>query len=400
MSCKKIGVMGTIRGGTFIELLKVMGDRAKLWAVCESDSEKAQAIREKLPSDVQVFADYDAFLDSGIDAVILCNFFHEHADCAIKAMKKGIAVLSDTTAAPTMAQCVELVRTAEQTGTKYMLGANVPYKRSIQFMRKQVQAGKLGDLYYGEAEYLHWSPDGKPYADDSTHWRRMMPGTYYNMHTLGTLMFLTDAMPKKITARAVYDEKSSKQRNRLIDHNSAFSLCEMDNGAVFNVTGCAYFGPTSKWFRLIGEKGILETKRYDETTVYFADSKDHFFPDEPIPEIEVFKPQYTELEMVPEEEFNQFTEEQMKIGHGGVDFWMTINFIKYLNDEYEPFFNVYRAAALSAAGILGWRSILDQCREYEIPDFTKEEERKPYENDFLSPFAEEGSPDLISRTCR
>lgn len=392
--------MGTIRGGTFINILQVMGDRARLWAICESDSEKAVAIREKVSDDVQIYADYDAFLDSGIDAVILCNFFHQHASCAIKAMKKGIAVLSDTTAAPTMAECVELVRTAEQTGTKYMLGANAPYKRCIQLMRKQYREGKLGKLYYAEAEYLHYSPNGKPYTDDNRHWRRMMPGTYYNMHTLGVLMYATDTMPKKITARAVYDEKSMKARNRLIDHNSAFSLCEMDNGAVFNVTGCAYFGPTSKWYRMIGEKGVLETRRYDETTVYFANSNDHFYPDEPMPEIEEYKPLYADLDMVPEEEYNQFTEDQRKIGHGGVDFWMTINFIKYLNGEYEPFFNVYRAAALSAAGILAWRSILDGCREYEIPDFTKEEDKRRYENDYLSPFAEDDSPNLIPRTFK
>ena len=77
MSKLKIGVMGTIRGGTFIELLQVMEDRACLWAVCKSDSEKAEAIREKLPADVQVYADYDAFLECGMDAVVLCNFFHE-----------------------------------------------------------------------------------------------------------------------------------------------------------------------------------------------------------------------------------------------------------------------------------------------------------------------------------
>ena len=90
----------------------------------------------------------------------------------------------------------------------------------------------------------------------------------------------------------------------------------------------------------------------------------------------------------------------MKLGHSGIDFWMMINFIKYLKGEYEPFFNVYRAAALSAAAILGWRSILNHCAEYEIPDFSREEQRKPYENDFLSPFVEEDDPNFVSRVFR
>jgi len=227
----------------------------------------------------------------------------------------------------------------------------------------------------------------------------MMPGTYYNMHTLGSLMYVTGLMPKQVTATVVRVGDRAKQKNMLTDHSGAKILCRMDNGATLDVTGCAGYGPTSKWFRLIGEKGVLETKRYDETQVLFANANDHFFPDEEIPEIEVYKPQYAELDMVSKEEYADFTEEQMKLGHGGSDFWMLLYFIKYIKGEYEPFFNVYRATALSAAAIPSWRSVLDNSRTYTIPDFSNEEERKLYENDFLSPFATEESGNLIPRVA-
>ena len=136
MRSLKIGVVGTIRGLTFIELLQVMGGQACLWAICESDKEKAEKIKEKIPGDVAIYSDYDEFLDSGIDAVVLCNFFHEHASFAIKALDKGIHVLSDTTAAPTMGECVALCRAVERSSAKYMLGANGPFKRGLQFIKK------------------------------------------------------------------------------------------------------------------------------------------------------------------------------------------------------------------------------------------------------------------------
>ena len=60
--------------------------------------------------------------------------------------------------------------------------------------------------------------------------------------------------------------------------------------------------------------------------------------------------------MAPREEFDSYTEEQMRIGHGGVDFWMLRNFIEYLKGEYEPFFNVYRSVAMSATAVLALRS--------------------------------------------
>ena len=393
----KIGVVGTIRGMTFVKLLQVLGDKACLWAVCENDPEKAEAVKKEIPESVKVFADYDEFLDSGLDAVVLCNYFHEHASFAIKAIEKGIYVLSDTTAAPTLGDCVKLCRTVEKYGDKYMLGANGPYKKCIQFIKKQYKEGKIGKAFYGEAEYLHHTTGAKPYADDNRHWRRMMPGTYYNMHTLGTLMYITESLPKTVSSTVIKIGDWAEQRNRLIDHEGAKVICRMDNGATLDVTGCCYFGPTSKWFRLMGEKGVLETKRYDETEVLFTSSDNSFFPDEEIPEIEHYKPKYEELDMAPAEEYANYTEEQMRLGHGGIDFWMVMNFIKFIKGEYKPFFNVYRATALSAAGILGWRSVLNGGLTFEIPDFTKEEDKKKYENDFYSPFADDDSEFLICR---
>lgn len=396
----KFGVVGTIRGMTFVKLLQVFSDEVCLHAVCETNAKLAEATMAEIPQGVRIYEDYEEFLNSGIDAVVLCNFFHEHASFAIKALDKGIHVISDTTAAPTLGECVALCRAVERSKAKYMLGANGPYKKCLQFIKKEIKNGKLGTPFYAEAEYMHWTPNGKPFADDSTHWRRMMPGTYYNMHTLGSLMYVTETLPKRVTASVVRVPGAAQQRNRLIDHDGAKVLCEMDNGAMFDVTGCAYYGPTSKWFRIIGEKGVLETKRYDETEVHFISSEKEFFPDEPIPEIEVYNPKYEELNMAPKEEFDSYTEEQMRLGHGGIDFWMLRNFIRYIKGEFEPFFNVYRATALSAAAILAWRSVLDEGREYDIPDFRLEEDKKKYENDFLSPFASEESGNLIARKAR
>ena len=104
--------------------------------------------------------------------------------------------------------------------------------------------------------------------------------------------------------------------------------------------------------------------------------------------------------MAPKAEFDGYTEEQMRLGHGGIDFWMLRNFIRYIKGEFEPFFNVYRATALSAAAILAWRSVLNGGLAFDIPDFTTEEDKAKYENDFLSPFAEDGSENLISRKAR
>ena len=52
----------------------------------------------------------------------------------------------------------------------------------------------------------------------------------------------------------------------------------------------------------------------------------------------------------------------------------------------EPFMDVYRSTAAASVAILSWRSILNNNVFYDVPDFRKEEDRKLYENDHLSPF--------------
>lgn len=76
-------------------------------------------------------------------------------------------------------------------------------------------------------------------------------------------------------------------------------------------------------------------------------------------------------------------------GHGGSDFWVAYHFMKYVLEDAEPFFNVYRSVSMSAAAILALRSSCNGGMEYRIPDFRKEEERKLWENDHDSPFPDE-----------
>ena len=74
-------------------------------------------------------------------------------------------------------------------------------------------------------------------------------------------------------------------------------------------------------------------------------------------------------------------------GHGGIDYFVGYYFIKYLQGKYEPFFNVYRSARLSANGILAWYSVLSDSKEYPVPDFTKKEDREKVRGDYRMPFA-------------
>ena len=76
---------------------------------------------------------------------------------------------------------------------------------------------------------------------------------------------------------------------------------------------------------------------------------------------------------------------------------MVYLFVQCIREKKEPFFDVYRAAAMASAGILAWRSVLEGGKTFDIPDFRNEEERARWENDELSPFPDENGK--VSLPC-
>ena len=366
----RIGVFGLQRGLGFVKnMQKIKG--VKVVAVCEKVDAHIEKAKEFLPEYTKIFKDFDEFIDSGMDAVVLANYFHEHAKYAIIALEKKIHVLSETTAAPTLGECVKLCRAVEQSKCKYMLAANTSWMPGVKELRKLYQAGEIGKVRYAEAEYLHPTenlPSGFNVRDKSayTHWRRHTPRTYYNMHSMGALMEITGAMPVRVTGRAVFaPDYMESVTHPYVGDMAAYCLAEMDT------------------VRL--EEGGVRNVRVDYMKYAIPDGDESKAS-------RVYTPEDArDLGIFTQEEIDYAQlGEGAKSGHAGhCDFWINLYFIKYLRGEVEPFFNVYRATALSAAAILSWRSILTGGKEYAVPDFSDKRGRRKYQNDFLSPFPDE-----------
>ena len=399
----RIGVFGMARGRSFVKnFRKIKG--VKVVAVCESNEDiiKKAWEMDALDDSIRIFSDFNEFIDCGLDAVVLSNFFHEHAKYAKIALEKKIHVLSETTAAPTLAECVELCQAVEKSHKKYMLANNSSWSPGAMELRRIYRTGELGQLFYGEAEYMHPWEDrpNSTITDDPRrydHWRKHLPRPYYNMHSLGVLMFITDSLPVKVSGKCVFAPEFCKKMAQPFNGDvHSITVSEMDNGAVFTTTGCSSLGPKAKWYRLSGENANAETLRYDETGVRvdymkYALPEDladgghrEYYPDT----AGVTSGEFTEKEL---KDAGVVTIDRKSGGHyGGLDYWICLYFVKYLRGEVkEPFFNVYRSCALSAAAILSFRSAQNGGVEYEIPDFTNKRTRRKYLKDRVSPFVKE-----------
>ncbi len=388
----RIGIMGGHRGSSFAAGLKAMKG-VQFTALCEQNDAVIENIRDRLWRETKVFQDFDEFIHCGLDAVILCNYFHEHGIYAMRALEAGIAVLSETTAAPSLGQCVDLVETCEKYNGRYMLAANCLYFKAVHAMKKRIESGNTGRVLYADAEYIHGSfvdyeTTPMPEIDyDNLHWRKIMPVNMYNMHTLGPLMYVTDSMPCKVSCKMIRDEPFARVKGRVHDCVGAVVVTEMSNGAVFNTTGCSCYPPTSKWYRIACEKETLETVRYDQKEEELIIASEEG--------IQRLKPTDEEAGLA-DKDINP--EDVAAASHGGLDYYVLYHFLAYLRGEKEPYFDVYRSAALSAVGILGWYSALMDSAELKVPDFHNKEERDAVRGDDRSPIVRKYSERVMP--CR
>jgi len=381
----RFGVYGLRRGLAHIKSMEVL-DGVEVAAICDMDPAKVEAAKQHCPADVRVCRDYDELLDSGIDAVVLANFLPDHCRDAIKALKKGIAVVSECLAAATMKECVDLVEAVEETGVYYSMAENSPYMRSCLEMGRIYQSGVLGNVVCADGEYCHPAApvDSGKYSPTPDHWRKKLPRTYYLTHSLGPLMNMTRLMPKKVIGKVARGPGYAKRRNSENEDNAGVMLVEMEGGAIFRITGHVSYGPHTHWFRLACENGGVENVRTDEQAVSLA-LNPWDVPEEmrayganavyhPLPDYPTRKAQARGLSGT---------------GHLEDDFRTVHNYVTELREKKVPDMDVYRSVSMSAVAILGWRSVLHGGKEYDIPDFKDKAARDAYRSDDLSPWRNE-----------
>ncbi|MBO5907802.1 MAG: Gfo/Idh/MocA family oxidoreductase [Clostridia bacterium] len=380
----KIGIFGVRRGADMIrDFLKC---DCEIAAICERRPECAEyAINEIGLKGVKIYEDFDEFIKHDMDAVVLSNFFHEHTPYAIKCFERGLHVYSECISNSTMAEGVELVRAFEKYGKKsiYMLAENYPMMKFNREMRRVVEGGTLGKILYAEGEYNH---PGKPYNIEGRkeysyferHWRNYLPRTYYITHSLGPVMYVTGAVPKRVTAFTVFaPPEASDFGNAKRDGDKVSQiLTQNDDGSTFRITGAAAYGARHDSYRVCGTAGQIENLRGMDGKVMLRYSP--WTTPEGKNTVNLYAPYFEDMD----------NELARTSGHGGGDYIIVKHFVDCIKKNRQPDmpFDIYSATTMASVAILAHRSVLNGNIPYDIPDFRLEEDRTAYENDDATPF--------------
>lgn len=253
MNKVRIAVIGT--GG--ISAVHLAGyaalDNVEIYALCDLDLPKAQRVADKynVPYS-RVYTDYHEMLKlKEIDAVSVCTWNAEHAPATIASLKAGKHVLCEKPMAMNAQQAMEMKAAADASGKLLMIGFVRRYGNDARVLKDFVDAGTLGEIYYGKATYLRrygfpggWFGDkrysgGGPMIDLGVHvidLSRYMMGNPKAVSVAGATF---DKLGKrdyiKKTTTGDYAATTKDSQFEFSVEDLAVALIRFDNGAVLNV---------------------------------------------------------------------------------------------------------------------------------------------------------------------
>ncbi len=109
--------------------------------------------REWGVDETRCFTDYKKLLKlDDVDVVTICTPNRYHAGQTIDAVRAGKHVMCEKPMAMTPAEAKRMVDAAEKAGRQVQIGLMHRYRPEAEFVRKLVDDGSLGDIYYARCQ--------------------------------------------------------------------------------------------------------------------------------------------------------------------------------------------------------------------------------------------------------
>jgi predicted dehydrogenase len=103
-----------------------------------------EGVKTDYANDEEMIADKSLKLD----AVSICTYNCQHANCAIDSLNAGVHVLLEKPMCVTLEEAIEIVRAEKKSGKVLSVGFQPRFDENMKMIKKIVQSGELGQIYY------------------------------------------------------------------------------------------------------------------------------------------------------------------------------------------------------------------------------------------------------------
>lgn len=192
--------------------------KAKLKYACDLSSSRLKLVKKNYP-DILLTANYQDILNNPeIDAVIIATPATTHSKIVKESLGKNKSVLVEKPLTVKSKQALELAMLAEKKKLTLMVGHVFEYNQAVLEMKKIINKGTLGKIYY-----LHFTRTGLgPIRQDVSAMWDLAP------HDISILLYLLEEEPSKVLAKGKWFIQ--KEINDVV-----FITLEFKSGVIANI---------------------------------------------------------------------------------------------------------------------------------------------------------------------
>ena len=379
MTDGSIGLLGNVLKNTDDVIVTVICDKYQE----RLDAAAAKIVAAGYPVPMQT-TNYKDVMNAGIDAIIISTSWDMHVKVALEGMRAGIPVAMEVGGTYNIDDCWKLVDCYEETGTPIFFMENCCYNKDEALVTALVRKGLMGEVAYCQGYYAHDLREEIAGGIDTHHYRLQEYTNHncenYPTHQLGPIAKILNitsgnrftklvSMSSKAIGLHEYVMNNLKYRDRLGDRvfkqgDVTTTMIECENGeTIFLKLDTTLPRLYERGVTVSGTKGF-----YCQTTesVILDGTYDH----EKAEYKDAFFNQKNYDEYLPQD-WKNITAEQLKAGHGGMDYIMLKHFFRCLRENTPMEIDVYDAVTWMSVTALSEQSIAQGYVPVECPDFTR-----------------------------
>ncbi len=160
----KIGIIGTgwIAEAHIHEYLKM--EDVEVVGLADLVPGKAEAFAKKYGVEgARCYESGHAMLEAEeLDGVSICTYNTQHAPCAIDALEHGVNVMLEKPFTVTLEEAIEVMRAEKKSGKILTIGFQPRLSENMQMIKRIVDSGELGKVYYIQTGGGRYERDGIP----------------------------------------------------------------------------------------------------------------------------------------------------------------------------------------------------------------------------------------------
>jgi predicted dehydrogenase len=245
-----------------------------------------------------------------------------------------------------------------------MMAENYAYLKPNVLVKELVRRGMFGEVYYAEGEYIHELKG----LNEITKWRRKWQtgtdGVTYGTHSLGPILqWMEGDRVVRVCCEGSGNHYADPRGDYYENQDSCVMLCKTAKGRLIKirVDMISERPHSGSNYTLQGTKGCYESARSkgEKHKIWLADICEE-------------KNAWMDLDELEEEYLPEIwrnpSEDAMKAGHGGGDYFEILDFVNSIVGEIPCPIGIHEAMDMTLPGLASQESIANEGVWIEVPD--------------------------------